>query len=102
MPAVAALGARAIMGRLFGAVAGGAGRRALTGAVAGTAVAGVLGLGGGDGDGGGGGGGDGTRQRRRRRRALTQSDRNDIAFIAATISAAVAGKFAIQLATRSR
>ncbi len=41
-------------------------------------------------------------KRRRRRRALTQSDRNDIAFIAATIGKAAAGSFAVQLATRSR
>jgi len=40
--------------------------------------------------------------RRRRKRALTQSDRNDIAFIAATISKAAAGTFAVQLASRSR
>ncbi len=49
------------------------------------------------------GGGDEERvRRRRRRRALTQSDRNDIAFIAATIGKAAAGSFAVQLATRSR
>lgn len=42
------------------------------------------------------------RKRRRRRRALTQSDRNDIAFIAATIGKPAAGSFAVQLATRSR
>jgi len=41
-------------------------------------------------------------RRRRRKRALTQSDRNDIAFIAATIGKAAAGSFAVQLATRSR
>lgn len=41
-------------------------------------------------------------RRRRRRRALTQADRNDIAFIAATISKTAAGSFAVQLATRSR
>lgn len=40
-------------------------------------------------------------RRRRRRRALTQGDRNDIAFIAATISSAAAGKFAVQIASRS-
>jgi len=45
--------------------------------------------------------GEGTR-RRRRRRALTQSDRNDIAFIAGIISKVAAGNFAVQLATRSR
>jgi len=48
------------------------------------------------------GGGDDRVRRRRRRRALTQSDRNDIAFIAATIGKAAAGSFAVQLATRSR
>ena len=41
-------------------------------------------------------------RRRRRRRALTNSDRNDIAFIAATIGKSAAGSFAVQLATRSR
>jgi len=50
----------------------------------------------------GGGDGDDRVRRRRRRRALTQSDRNDIAFIAATIGKAAAGSFAVQLATRSR
>lgn len=45
---------------------------------------------------------DGTPRRRRRRRALTQSDRNDIAFIAGIISKAAAGTFAVSLATRSR
>jgi len=50
------------------------------------------------------GGGDEAERvrRRRRRRALTQSDRNDIAFIAATIGKTAAGSFAVQLATRSR
>ena len=52
----------------------------------------------------GGGGDDGVpgRRRRRRRRALTNSDRDDIAFIAATISKSAAGSFATQLVTRSR
>jgi len=50
----------------------------------------------------GGGDGEDRVRRRRRRRALTQSDRNDIAFIAATIGKAAAGSFAVQLATRSR
>ncbi len=50
-----------------------------------------------------GGDGDGDRpRRRRRRRALTNSDRDDIAFIAATIGKAAAGSFSIQLVTRSR
>jgi len=49
-----------------------------------------------------GGDGEDPKRRRRRRRALTQSDRNDIAFIAATIGKAAAGSFAVQLATRSR
>ena len=51
-----------------------------------------------------GGGEDGMpgRRRRRRRRALTNSDRDDIAFIAATVSKAAAGMFATQLVTRSR
>jgi len=42
------------------------------------------------------------RRRRRRRRALSQGDRDDISFIAATINPTVAGKFAVALATRSR
>ena len=50
----------------------------------------------------GDGGDEDKKRRRRRRRALTQSDRNDIAFIAATIGKAAAGSFAVQLATRSR
>jgi len=50
----------------------------------------------------GDGGEEEKKRRRRRRRALTQSDRNDIAFIAATIGKAAAGSFAVQLATRSR
>jgi hypothetical protein len=41
-------------------------------------------------------------RRHRRRRALTNSDRADIAFIAATISKQAAGTFAAQLAARSR
>ena len=49
-----------------------------------------------------GGGDDERPRRRRRRRALTNSDRDDIAFIAATISKAAAGSFATQLVTRSR
>jgi len=50
-----------------------------------------------------GGRGDPDRpRRRRRRRALTNSDRDDIAFIAATISKGAAGSFATQLVTRSR
>jgi len=48
------------------------------------------------------GGRFGVRRRRRRRQALTQGDRNAIAFIAATISKAAAGSFAVQLVTRSR
>lgn len=43
-----------------------------------------------------------TRRRRRRRQALTQGDRNSIAFIAATVSKRAAGEFAVQLVTRSR
>jgi len=63
----------------------------VTGATSG--LGGLLGFGGGEED---------KIRRRRRRRALTQSDRNDIAFIAATIGKAAAGSFAVQLATRSR
>ena len=66
-------------------------------------TAGVAATGGGLFDFLGFGGGDEEKvRRRRRRRALTQSDRNDIAFIAATIGKAAAGSFAVQLATRSR
>lgn len=46
--------------------------------------------------------GDRPGRRRRRRRALSQGDRDDIAFIAATISNVAAGKFAVMLATRAR
>ena len=50
-----------------------------------------------------GDGGDPDRpRRRRRRRALTNSDRDDIAFVAATISKTAAASFAVQLVTRSR
>lgn len=45
-------------------------------------------------------GGDG--KRRRRRRALTQSDRNDIAFVAATLGQPAAKQFALILASRMR
>lgn len=38
--------------------------------------------------------------RRRRRRALTQSDKNDIAFIAATLGDTAARKFALIIAAR--
>jgi len=48
------------------------------------------------------GGDDDKKKRRRRRRALTNSDRDDIAFIAATIGKTSAGAFAVQLVTRSR
>lgn len=44
----------------------------------------------------------GRTRRRRRRRALSQGDKNDIAFIAATVSKSAAGTFATQLAARSR
>lgn len=49
-----------------------------------------------------GGPGEEKKHRHRRRVALTQGDRNSIAFIAATISKAAAGTFAAQLASRSR
>lgn len=42
------------------------------------------------------------KHRHRRKRALTNGDRADIAFIAATVSKAAAGTFAAQLAARSR
>ena len=73
------------------ALVGTRGRAAVTAGGAGLALPGFL-----------GGGDDAFVRRRRRRRALTQGDRNDIAFIAAIISKAAAGSFAVQLATRSR
>ena len=48
---------------------------------------------------GGNGGGPGGR-RRRRRRALTASDKNDIAFMAATLGDTAARKFALIIAAR--
>lgn len=39
-------------------------------------------------------------RRRRRRRALTQSDRNDIAFITATLGATAGKQFAMIIASR--
>ena len=70
-----------------------AARRALLPALAGVGGAAV---GGGlfDGD------GDGAPRRRRRRRALTQSDRNDIAFITATLGATAGKQFAMIIASR--
>lgn len=46
--------------------------------------------------------GDGRPQRRRRRRALTQSDRNDIAFITATLGAPAGKQFAMIIASQGR
>jgi len=60
-------------------------------AVAGTVGGGLL-LGDGDGVNG--------PRRRRRRRVLTQSDKNDIAFMAATLGDAAARKFALIIAAR--
>jgi len=48
---------------------------------------------------GGGDGMDGVR-RRRRKRVLTQTDKNDIAFIAATLGEATGRKFALIIAAR--
>ena len=45
-------------------------------------------------------GGGGARVRRRRRRALTQSDKNDIAFMSATLGDTAARKFALIIAAR--
>jgi len=42
------------------------------------------------------------RHRRRRRRALTQGDRDDIAFVKGMISAAAAKDFVVALAGRAR
>lgn len=49
-----------------------------------------------------GGDGDDRPRRRRRRRTLSQGDRDDISFIAATINQTAAGRFAVALATRAR
>ena len=102
MPAIAAAGARALLARVFGQVgrvaAGGVGRRAITGSVVGVTGAGLLGLGG-DGDDGDGRGG--IFRRRRRKRALTASDKNDIAFITATLGETTGRKFALLIAARS-
>jgi len=68
------------------------GRAFTTGALAGT-VGSLLDPFGGDGDGG--------RRRRRRRRALTASDRNDIAFITATLGAPAGRQFAMLIAART-
>lgn len=43
---------------------------------------------------------DGVPRRRRRRRALTASDKNDIAFMAATLGDTAARKFALIIAAR--
>lgn len=102
------IAARALARRLIGSAAGrvlvgGTGRRAITGAVVGTAGAGIAAdLIGDDGDGGVGGGRGflGFARRRRRRRALTQSDRNDIAFISATLGAPAGKQFAMIIASR--
>ncbi len=94
MPAwlIAALGGLRGIGAFGGrALAGTRARAALTAGGGALALPGIL-----------GGDDEDMPRRRRRRRALTQSDRNDIAFIAATISKAAAGSFAVQLATRSR
>ena len=48
----------------------------------------------------GGRDGDGVVRRRRRRRALTQSDKADIAFVAATLGAPAGQKFALIIASR--
>ena len=46
-------------------------------------------------------GNDDTKKRRRRKRALTMSDKNDIAFIAATLGETTGRKFALLIASRS-
>ena len=46
--------------------------------------------------------GDERPARRRRRRALTQSDRNDIAFITATLGAPAGKQFAMIIASQGR
>jgi len=98
-PAVGLLaGAGLLAGRVAGRLFGGRGARTAL-AVAGGAALGAGGL-----------GIPGVdlfpeeeeKKRRRRRRALSQGDRDDISFIAATISSVAAGKFAVMLATRAR
>jgi len=49
-----------------------------------------------------GGNGDGRGRRRRRRRALTQGDRDDIAFITALLGQPAGKMFATTLASRGR
>ncbi len=44
--------------------------------------------------------GEEPKKRRRRRRALTQSDKNDIAFVAATLGQPAAKSFALIIAAR--
>jgi len=69
------------------------------------ATGGALATGGLDGGGDGFlgfGGGDDRPRRRRRRRALTQGDRDDIAFITALLGAPAGKMFATTLASRGR
>ena len=67
--------------------------RDVQGTFASTPSGGFLGL---------GGGADGGGRRRRRRRALTQGDRDDIAFITGMLGAPAGKQFALTLAGRSR
>ena len=93
------IAARELVRRLLGPVArrvaGGTGRRALIGGGVGTLGAGLLPFGGDDDAGAVG------LRRRRRKRALTQSDKNDIAFIAATLGETTGRKFALLIAARN-
>lgn len=91
MPAVAIAGARALLLSLKSALVGGPIRTAVTGVTAGGLLDPFSFLGGGNGGG----------RRRRRKRALTASDKNDIAFIAATLGETTGRKFALLIAARS-
>ncbi|HIB68111.1 MAG TPA: hypothetical protein EYO33_24200 [Phycisphaerales bacterium] len=94
MPAVALAGAVALLASLGRTQAGGLIRKALPLALAGTA--GAVGIPGVDLF-----NGNGDKVRRRRRRALTVSDKNDIAFVAAAVGEPTARKFALLIAARS-
>jgi len=94
MPAIALTSAIALLATLGRTTAGRLVRTALPLALAGTA--GAVGIPGvdlfGNGD---------DKPRRRRRRALTVSDKNDIAFVAAAVGEPTARKFALLIAARS-
>jgi len=94
MPAVALAGAVALLATLGRTAAGRGISKALPLALAGTV--GAVGIPGVDLF-----NGDELKPRRRRRRALTVSDKNDIAFVAAAVGEPTARKFALLIAARS-